>query len=293
MTQPVPVLHRLIAVVDVEGFSDPARTELHQDAVRRGLYEALQLSLSEIGIDPNACTIEDRGDGALILLPVTASAVTVAEQLPARLVSALKRHNAVAAGPATIRLRVALHAGQVREDRQGFGGTAVIHTFRLVDATELRTTLRESDGVLALIVSDEFYREVVARDPASEPEVYRRVDIQVKHTRAPAWLRTFDGRPRKQEQQGDLVELVDALLAVPTLRSEDGRRTLLELLRPEIANAVPYNPRPRLQVIGLLRTCLEYERGLENLMATLRDIEGGESLPIRRLGEIVRHWLSD
>jgi hypothetical protein len=38
--QPLP-LHRTIVVVDVAGFTDPARTMTHQRAVREGLYEVL------------------------------------------------------------------------------------------------------------------------------------------------------------------------------------------------------------------------------------------------------------
>lgn len=296
MAQPVPALRHAIAVVDVEGFSDPARSELHQDAVRRGLYEALDVAFCEAGTDMTACTVEDRGDGAVILVPPTVPERLLVDQFPRRLVSALLRHNAVAAHLATIRLRLALHAGPVRFDARGLGGAAVIHTFRLADADVLKTALRESAGVLAMIVSDDLYRTVVAPDAGAEPQQFRRVDVHVKHTAAAAWLRTFDHAPVALRQQASpeklLSSVVDELLAVPTLRTEDGRRTLLELLRPEIANAVPYNPRPRLHVVNLVRTCLDYERGVPELLEILRELEG-DSLPVRRLAETLRHWLSE
>lgn len=293
LAQPVPVLHHAIAVVDVEGFSDPARSELHQDAVRRGLYEALDVAFREAGVDMAACRVEDRGDGAVILVPPTVPENLLVDHFPRRLIAAVQRHNAVAAHLATIRLRLALHAGPVRIDPNGLGGAAVIHTFRLVDADVLRATLRGSSGVLAMIVSDDLYRGIVVNDAGAEPHQYQRVDVSVKHTGgAPAWLRTFDQAPVPVSPETRLATVVDELLAVPTLRTEDGRRTLLELLRPEIANAVPYNPRPRLHVVNLVRTCLDYERGVAELLDILRQLEG-DSLPVRRLAETLRHWLSE
>jgi hypothetical protein len=118
LAQPVPVLHHAIAVVDVEGFSDPARSEVHQDAVRRGLYEALAVAFRDIGADMDACTAEDRGDGAIILVPPTVPTSLLVDNFPQRLVSALLRYNPVAAHLATIRLRLALHEGQVHDDVQ-------------------------------------------------------------------------------------------------------------------------------------------------------------------------------
>lgn len=299
MAQPVPVLHHAIAVVDVEGFSDPERSELHQDAVRRGLYEALGVAFREAGADIDVCTVEDRGDGAVILIPPTVPTGLLVDQLPHRLVSALLRHNGVVARLASIRLRLALHMGQVRFDPKGLGGAAVIHTFRLVDADELKVALRESTGVLAMIVSDDLYRDVVSPDPGAGPQLYRRVDVQVKQTRAPAWLRTFDQAPvavrtPAQAPAPDrmLFSVLDELLAIPTLRTESGRQALLEMLRPEIANSVPYNARGRIHVVNLIRTCMDYERGLNELLDILRELEG-DSLPVRRLAESLRHWLSD
>ena len=62
-------VHRAIMVVDVEGFGDPARTNLDQLAVREALYEALARAFAESGIGWGSFVSEDRGDGALILIP--------------------------------------------------------------------------------------------------------------------------------------------------------------------------------------------------------------------------------
>jgi ethanolamine ammonia-lyase large subunit len=57
------MLHRTIVVVDVAGFTDPARTMVHQRAVHEGLYDVLRGAFSEVGVGLDTCTVEDRGDG--------------------------------------------------------------------------------------------------------------------------------------------------------------------------------------------------------------------------------------
>jgi hypothetical protein len=61
-------------------------------------------------------------------------------------------------------------------------------------------------------------------------------------------------------------QLVDAFLDVPYVREEGNRRLLLGLMRPEIATVVPNLSSDRLHVIALLRTCRQYEGGLDNLI---------------------------
>jgi hypothetical protein len=77
--------------------------------------------------------------------------------------------------------------------------------------------------------------------------------------------------------------LVDALEAVPSLLSEDGRVTLISLLPPGIGGAVRYSAQRRIHAINIVRACLEYEGGLAELIAGIRYIEGEKSIPLRRL----------
>ena len=112
--------------------------------------------------------------------------------LPGRLAAAVSRHNAGCAGPERMRLRVALHAGEVYRDAHGVAGPAVNHAFRLAEAPALRSALAASPGVLALIVSDWLFSEVVRHDPAAEPGSYRQVQVAVKETAAVGWIRMPD-----------------------------------------------------------------------------------------------------
>jgi hypothetical protein len=88
-----------------------------------------------------------------------------------------------------------------------------------------------------------------------------------------------------------LSVLVDALLAVPVVAQENGRRLLLDQLRPQLANAVPYSPSARLHVFALLRTCMDYDHGLDELLTVVRQLEG-DSIPAKQLDHTVAELLS-
>ncbi|TDV52207.1 hypothetical protein [Actinophytocola oryzae] len=187
-----PTQHRTIVVVDVAGFTDPSRTVTHLLAVQEGLYDVLGTAFSEAGIDLGECDVEDRGDGALILLPPTISKSRVADELPARLVAGLHRYNVVHADEAKVKLRVGMHFGEIRRNDHGFVGHAVNHAFRILDAAEAKSALATSRGVLALIASRYFYEEVISQDAGAVPGAYRQIPVEVKKTSTAAWLRLPD-----------------------------------------------------------------------------------------------------
>ena len=240
MHQQLPV-HRAITVVDVERFGDRSRTNLNQLAIRKGLYKALTQAFRKSGIAWANCASEDRGDGALILIPPDVPKTRLVTSLPAEMVAAVTRHNARCAAPERMRLRLALHAGEVYHDAHGVAGAAINHAFRLAEAPALRSALAVSPGVLALIVSDWFYDEVVRHDPAAVPGLYRQVQVTVKETAAVAWIRvpepglaqaaaSADSSPLEQSGaefevsrwrsprglvSGDVVGVLDSSLSVP------------------------------------------------------------------------------
>jgi NB-ARC domain/Tetratricopeptide repeat len=187
-----PAVHRSVLVIDVEKFGDPARTNADQVAVQDGMYLALEGALASAGVSRQGCVIEDRGDGALVLISPEVPKSWLVTRLPVRLAAALGDHNAACSVNARIRLRMALHAGEIHPDGYGVTGSAVNRTFRLVEAPALKSALDDSAGMLALIVSDWFYDEVVRHEPAAEPECYRPVHAVVKEKRAAAWIRVLE-----------------------------------------------------------------------------------------------------
>jgi hypothetical protein len=206
--RPQFAVHRAIVVVDVERFGDPARTNLNQLAVRDVLYRALIQAFGASGIKWGSCVSEDRGDGALILVPPEIPKAYLVTSLPDILATAVGRYNAGCSGPEQMRLRVALHAGEVYRDVHGVAGSAVNHAFRLAEVPALRSALSASSGVLSIIVSDWLFSEVIRHDPAAEPGAYRKVQVDVKETTAVGWIRTIDPQITHGDSgQGDVLPL--------------------------------------------------------------------------------------
>jgi tetratricopeptide (TPR) repeat protein len=188
MSELPAAMHRAILCVDVERFGDRSRTHPHQISVRSGLYDALRTAFARSGVSWTDCYHEDRGDGALILVPPDVPKNLLATSVPRELAAALVQHNQAHDGPARIRLRLAIHAGEIHSDDYGVVGTAINVAFRLLGAGPLRQALADSAGVLVVIASQWFFDEVIRHDPAGDPAAYRRVQISVKETQGTAWI---------------------------------------------------------------------------------------------------------
>jgi class 3 adenylate cyclase len=182
-----PAVHRTIVAVDVEGFGDRRRTNRNQMAIREGLYGAVQEAFGQAGIPWNDRDHEDRGDGMLILIGPEVPKSLFAVSLPPALVDALRRHNDTHPDVEQIRLRMALHAGEVNYDQHGATGVSINLTFRHLECAPLKAALAASTGVLAVIASSWFFEEVI-RHNSPEPSAYRPVTVVVKETTATGWI---------------------------------------------------------------------------------------------------------
>jgi class 3 adenylate cyclase len=107
----------------------------------------------------------------------------------------LARHNAAVAqfpdraAAAQVRLRVAINAGEVTLDRHGIVGVAIDYSFRLAEASPLKTAFANSPDVCGLIVSDWFYADVVNHHPGGRADSYQHVECRVKQTPVSGWMR--------------------------------------------------------------------------------------------------------
>ncbi len=185
--QDSPAIHHTIVAVDIADFTNPVRTDLHHKAMTNGLYKVLETAFDDAGVKWTDCHNEDRGDGVLILVPPAFPKTLIVDQLPNRLVAGLYRHNAVHAEEALIQLRMAVHSGEVSRSAMGSRGHALNNTFRFLDAEAAKAGLRESGGVLAMIVSDTVYQEVIVTDAGTKPDDFTQ--IPVNRIRSSAWLR--------------------------------------------------------------------------------------------------------
>ncbi|MCP2247889.1 hypothetical protein LX86_006658 [Lentzea aerocolonigenes] len=184
-----PSTHRTIVTVDIADFTNDSRQAIHMTDVREGLYGVLKRALAGVGIDYDDCETEDRGDGALILIPATFPKSELADKLPDRLVTEIRRFNSTRVAEARMKLRVAVHSGDIRKDTHGWIGLPVNLAFRILDAHEAKLALRHSEGLLAMIASDHFYTEVILQDPGTAPESYRQIEVLIKTFKGHAWLR--------------------------------------------------------------------------------------------------------
>jgi hypothetical protein len=314
--------HRSMVLVDVEKFGDPKRTNTNQLQIRQGMYDALKTAFGGAQIPWEHCDVGDRGDGAMILVPADVSKNRLATQLPELLVAAIEEHNANCQPHARIRLRMALHAGEVHDDEHGQTSDSLNFAFRLLESPQARKALEYSAATLMIIISDWFYQNVVRHDPAAVPAAYSPVRFVNKETSALAWIRRL-GDPageavaasnghflshmdvvedpltqvlRAKEtdasgRQPALTTLVDRLLAIPTVAQEASRRLLMDHLRSDMANAVPYFAQSRHHVFSLVRTCMNYPGGVEELLSAVRLLEG-ESAPVLRLDATIAELLA-
>lgn len=85
---------------------DEIRLYLHEE-----LYELLQRAFDGSGIPWARCFHEDRGDGALIVVPPDIACKGIIDPLPERLRALIRRHNHVSCPAAGIQLRAAAHIG--------------------------------------------------------------------------------------------------------------------------------------------------------------------------------------
>ncbi|MEU3465791.1 trypsin-like peptidase domain-containing protein [Streptomyces sp. NPDC006733] len=82
----------------------------------------------------------------------------------------------------------------------------------------------------------------------------------------------------------ELDGLVSALTALPSVRSATGLALLLDGISPEIAVHSPRAPALRVDVFGIVRTCLRYPGTLDQLLEAIRITEG-DSEGVRRMNQ--------
>jgi hypothetical protein len=175
--------------VDIAGFTDPRRDEHVQLYLREMLYRMLERAFDGSSLPWHACRHEDRGDGALIIVPPFIPVDGLADPLPERLCGLVRVHNRLSSEDARIQLRAAAHVGKVYRDDHGFAGDAASHLCRLLDAPRLKRLLATSGSELAFIASDYFYDAVIRRHPTLiDPVAFQPITIDMTHVTATGWV---------------------------------------------------------------------------------------------------------
>jgi len=184
----------VICVFDLEKFGAGNRTQQNRMAIRRGMHSVVKTAFERAGIPWQASYRRDTGDGILIAVPAAGAnkGAFVGELLTA-LTELLDEHNNTHPEEA-VRLRLALHVGEIAFDSLGPDGPGFVHATRLIDAEPLKTALAQSVKPLAVITSAYVHDEVVKQHDEHAPDAYRRVTVQVKETKSFGWIRIPDDR---------------------------------------------------------------------------------------------------
>ena len=178
-------LNTTLAAVDICSFGGrDDHVQLHQ---RREMYARLVEACEITQIPWWECYREDRGDCALIIAPPEVPAEHLLDPFAHHLTAVLRRYNRLASTAARLRLRLAVHVGQVHRDAHGVAGRAVVHLFRLLEAGEFKQALAFSGADLGLIVSDRLYADVTGCGGLIDPDAYQRLSVSCKETQAQAW----------------------------------------------------------------------------------------------------------
>ncbi|MER6663795.1 hypothetical protein ABT256_04555 [Amycolatopsis japonica] len=180
--------HCTIVAVDIEGFGQHRRSNANRVRIRRGLYKAMQAAFEGVGIPWLSCHREDRGDGILILARAETPKALFVDRLPCVLALELARHNANHPREEQMRLRLALHAGEINYDEYGVTGYSIIHAFRLLDAPSLKLALAGSSAILAIIGSEWFFDEVIQHSEFSNAAAYSPLEVKSKDVETRGWV---------------------------------------------------------------------------------------------------------
>jgi hypothetical protein len=180
---PVP---RSLVAVDIEGYS--RRDNQSQVELREMLRNVCNEAFRQIKVRPDAR--QDQGDSFLFLIKPDVAKARLVADLVREIGTALRPCNRNRLPEARMRLRMALHAGDVHLDGTGFGGEAVVAVMRLIDADALRNALKTAPDDLAVIVSGQLHRDVVAqRYRGIDPADYREVQASCKGFTQAGWIR--------------------------------------------------------------------------------------------------------
>lgn len=181
---------------DIAGFSATHRSGEDRLSIRGAMYGLLDEAFQSSGVPWARCHAEDRGDGAMIIVPPDLPTNSVVDPLLANLGAGLRRYNQRAGETVRIQLRVALDVGPVVSDAFGVSGDAIIHAARLLDSPVLKRQLTETGAHLGVIASTFVYDHVIKHGPGLVvPDEYERVRFQVKESDITAWMRLDGATP--------------------------------------------------------------------------------------------------
>lgn len=182
-------VHRTIMVLDIVEFAHPQRTDPTRLRLRHQLYQLIRQTLIAAGINPEHAPRVDLGDGVMVLFDPDLSAIQVVGVVIRHLGASLAEVNRQVPSDERLRLRIALHRGDVLIDAHGFVGSALVEACRLSNAAALREQLAATTADMALIVSDQVWKQLLGlhKEPLG-PSVYHPAAFTAHGVTTRAWV---------------------------------------------------------------------------------------------------------
>ncbi len=188
-------MHCGLFSIDIAGFGQVGRSSEIFVQVRRMLFGLLATAFEASGIAWDACLKRDTGDGMIVVVPPHFPKFRLVYPLVSRLTAELAKYNVVTEPGLRIRVRVAIHAGEIALDEYGVTGRPKVLLARLLDSRVLRDALGEApdESPVVVLVSDRFHEDVQDQGgPGLDTMSYRQVLVHEKETEVRAWLHVPD-----------------------------------------------------------------------------------------------------
>lgn len=188
--------YRALLACDIAGSA--GRGEQRLQEIRRVLRSALLDALDSAKLNARDFAYIDTGDGCQLVAPAALPKTGLLFPLLPELGSRIREHNRHAGSETQLRVRAAVHAGEIRLDPEGTVSGAPFEALaRLLDSEPLRhAALAGTSGTpLAAILSQHFYEETVGHGyEGLDADAFTTADVRVKEYAARAWL-WYPGSP--------------------------------------------------------------------------------------------------
>jgi hypothetical protein len=176
---------RVVLALDIASFT--SRDEATQIHLRESMYRIVHAAYAAARIGRRGSTLEDRGDGVLMVVRAKDGLDAVIPVLIQSIRRGVRAHNAAAVPAERMQLRVALHAGFLHRDAYGVTGNTVNRLFRMLDAPVMKERLAVGETDFALILSEYVY-ETATGYRLIDGKDFEMIRVDVKETHTIAWL---------------------------------------------------------------------------------------------------------
>jgi tetratricopeptide (TPR) repeat protein len=181
--------YRTILAIDIERYGRADRTDPARIALRRHLADWSTVLLARSGAASHQWVRQDTGDGWIISVDPHVPRDLLLTTVMAGLRRRLAAFNRGKSEAKRLRLRLAMHAGEVLRDPDPLVGQATTHACRLLDSDVLRACLQATAQPLAVIVSTILYEGIIRHAYGGlDPAAWHPVVTHLKEGPAPAWV---------------------------------------------------------------------------------------------------------